>query len=60
MVFTIYYRQLQISPSLPPSPTPTPRGLNSIWIHGFCVSAAVLYQLSNEDPAYSVGEKSKT
>ena len=26
------------------------RGFNGIQIHGFCISAAVLYQLSYEDP----------
>ena len=25
-------------------------GFNGIWTHGLCVSAAVLYQLSYEDP----------
>ena len=51
----------KIAPPSPPPLAPTKKqGLNSIWTHGLCVSAAVLYQLSYEDPAYNAGEKSKT
>ena len=31
-------------------PVKNPLGFNGIRIHGLCVSAAVLYQLSYEDP----------
>ena len=51
MVFTIYYRQLQISPFLNPPPPPNKnRAWTAFEPHGLCVSAAVLYQLSYEDP----------